>query len=55
MVLIKFRYSDSPSQILVPGDTFDMHDDFIFIGNKNEVVAMVRADAVDGVFVTDKE
>lgn len=53
MVLIKFRYSDN--DIVIPGDCFDVHDDFIFVGHKNEVVAMVRADAVDGVFITDKE
>jgi hypothetical protein len=52
-VVIKFRYSTDGEDMIIPGDSFDMHDDFVYIGCKREVVGMVRTESVTGIFITD--
>ena len=55
MILIRYRYGIDAKDVVIPGDCFDVHGEFIHVGCNGELVAMVRTDDISGIFITDKK
>ena len=49
-VVIKLKYGN-PDTLIVPGDCFDMHEDFIYVGSGGEIIAMIRTELIDYIYI----
>lgn len=54
MKRVVFKFKDGDGMNL-PGDYIEMRDDFIFVFNGEYVVAIVRADIVNIVCISEKK
>ena len=53
-VVIKLKYGN-PDTLIVPGDCFDMHEDFIYVGSGGDIVGMFRADSIEYIYIVKEE
>ena len=54
-VVFKFKDGIQPDHMNIPGDCFDIHGEFIYVGSGGEIVAMIRTDIINYVCISEKK
>ena len=54
-VVIQFRYNLNPNVLNLPGDSFDTHGEFTYVGCNGEIIAMIRTDIIDYICISEKK
>ena len=54
-VVFKFTDAIEPNHMNIPGDCIDMRDGFIYVWDGDLVVAIVRAEMVNMVCISEKK
>lgn len=53
-VVFKFKDGIEPDHMNIPGDCFDLRNDFVLVWQGEDVVAMVRTDIINYVCISEK-